>query len=116
MLVQARQIARFLCSHPLTRDHRFAGFARFCRWQIESRFHREVIVPWVGGVRLAVRRGMTGATGNLYAGLHEFVDMAFTLHFLRPSDLFLDVGANIGSYTLLASGVCRARTIAFEPD
>ena len=34
----------------------------------------------------------------------------------RKSELFLDVGANIGSYTILASGVCRARTIAFEPD
>jgi FkbM family methyltransferase len=28
----------------------------------------------------------------------------------------LDVGANIGSYTLLASGVCKAKTISFEPD
>ena len=58
---------------------------------------------------------MTGATGNIYAGLHEFADMAFTLHFLRPDDLFMDVGANVGSYTLLASGVCKARTISFEP-
>jgi len=111
-----RQIARFLCNHPLTRDHRVAGFARLCRWQIESRLRREVIVPWVNGIRLAARCGMTGATGNIYAGLHEFADMAFTLHFLRPDDLFLDVGANIGSYTLLASGVCKARTISFEPD
>jgi FkbM family methyltransferase len=116
MLVQVQQIARFLCNHPLTRDHRAAGFVRFCRWQIESRLRHEVIVPWIGGIRLAARRGMTGATGNIYAGLHEFADMAFTLHFLRPEDLFLDVGANIGSYTLLASGVCKAKTIAFEPD
>src|SRR6516165_4784725 len=116
MFVQVRQIARFLCNHPLTRDHRVAGFARLCRWQIESRLRREVIVPWVNGIRLAARCGMTGATGNIYAGLHEFADMGFTLHFLRPDDLFLDVGANIGSYTLLASGVCKARTISFEPD
>jgi FkbM family methyltransferase len=116
MFAKVCHIARFLCSHPLTRDNRVAGFARLCRWQIESRFHGEVIVPWVGGIRLAARRGMTGATGNIYAGLHEFADMAFTLHFLRPDDLFLDVGANIGSYTLLASGVCKAKTISFEPD
>jgi len=116
MFGQARQIARFLCNHPLTRDHRAAAFARLCRWQIESRLRREVVVPWIGGIRLAARRGMTGATGNIYVGLHEFADMAFTLHFLRPNDLFLDVGANVGSYTLLASGVCRAKTISFEPD
>lgn len=59
---------------------------------------------------------MTGATGNIYCGLHEFVDMAFVLHLLRPGDLFVDVGANVGSYTVLASAVCGAETIAIEPD
>lgn len=58
---------------------------------------------------------MTGATGNIYCGLHEFEDMSFLLHFLRSEDLFVDVGANIGSYTILASGHIGCRTIAFEP-
>src|SRR5262249_13208614 len=52
----------------------------------------------------------------IYAGLHEFADMAFALHFLRAGDLFADGGANIGSYTVLASGVVGCRTVAFEPD
>ncbi len=73
-------------------------------------------MPWIGGQRLIVRRGMTGATGNLYFGLHEFMSMGFVLHFLREGDLFLDAGANIGSYTLLASGICRATTLAIEAD
>jgi FkbM family methyltransferase len=34
---------------------------------------------------------------------------------LRPGDWFADVGANIGSYTLLASAQTGAYTIAFEP-
>jgi FkbM family methyltransferase len=59
---------------------------------------------------------MTGATGNIYVGLHEFPDMMFLLHFLKTADLFLDIGANVGTYSVLASGVCRARTLAFEPD
>jgi hypothetical protein len=54
-------------------------------------------------------------TGNLYAGLHEFSEMGFLLHLLRQNDLFVDVGANLGSYTVLASAVCQARNIAFEP-
>lgn len=62
------------------------------------------------------RRGMTGATGNIYYGLHEFQEMAFLLHLLRPDDYFVDVGANVGSYTILASGVCGARSVSFEPD
>ena len=42
--------------------------------------------------------------------------MGFLLHLLRANDLFLDIGANIGSYTILAATACRARVIAFEPD
>src|SRR4029077_6652553 len=71
---------------------------------------------WIAGQHLAVRGGMTGATGNIYVGLNEFVDMMLPLHFLREGDLFLDIGANVGSYTVLASGICRAVTWAFEPD
>lgn len=110
------RVGRFLAAHPLTRDQKLRAFGRFIRWQIASRVRGELVVPWIEGTRLAVRRSMTGATGNIYAGLHEFADMAFVLHLLRQGDLFADVGANVGSYTVLASGVRRARSIAFEPD
>lgn len=65
---------------------------------------------------MVIRRGMKGATGNIYCGLHEFFDMMVLLHLLRPGDLFLDIGANVGTYSVLASGVCGAETYAFEPD
>jgi FkbM family methyltransferase len=72
-------------------------------------------MPFVGSTLLLVEPGLTGATGNVYVGLHEFEDMSFVLHCLREGDLFLDVGANVGTYTLLASGVRGADTIALEP-
>lgn len=106
----------FITRHPLTRDRPLAALARFGRWQVESRLKREVEFQWIEGSKLLVRNGMTGATGNIYCGLHEFADMGFVLHLLRPGDLFVDVGANIGSYTVLASAVCGAETIAVEPD
>lgn len=59
---------------------------------------------------------MTGATGNIYCGLHEFHDMALLLHFFSEVDgNFLDIGANVGSYTVLASKVGKAKSIAVEP-
>ena len=103
-------------SHPLTCDAPLSAWARFASWQLRSRLQDEILFHWIGGQMLAVQRGMPGATGNIYFGLHEFTDMMFAIHFLRKDDLFLDVGANVGSYTVLASGVCRARTWAFEPD
>jgi len=72
-------------------------------------------MPFIEDSVLVVEPGMTGATGNIYCGLHEFVDMAFVLHVLRPDDLFLDVGANIGSYTVLAAKVARAHCLSLEP-
>jgi len=41
--------------------------------------------------------------------------MAYALHVLRPGDLFVDVGANIGSYTLLVCMEKKCRGICFEP-
>jgi FkbM family methyltransferase len=107
---------RSFATHPLTCDAPMSAWARFTMWQLRCRLKDEILFQWIGGQRLAVKRGMTGATGNIYLVLHEFADMMLPLHFLREDDLFLDVGANVGSYTVLASGVCRAKTWAFEPD
>lgn len=107
---------RFFSQHPLTHDRQIAAWGRLAWWQVRSRLQGEIIVPWVGGLSLAAHRGMSGATGNIYAGLHEYCDMFFLLHFLRQEDLFFDVGSNIGSYSLLASGICGAESWSFEPD
>lgn len=105
----------FFRSHPLAREQRLRAWARFIRWQLRSRLTDEVAFEWIAGQKLLVRHGMHGATGNIYVGLHEFPDMMMVLHFLREGDLFVDVGANVGTYTVLASGVCRAKSWAFEP-
>jgi FkbM family methyltransferase len=107
----------FIFTHPLSKRHVFRSLFRFLLWQLQSSLSpsRLFIKSFIKPVKIYARKGLTGATGNIYAGLHEFGDMAFLLHFLRPEDVFFDVGANIGSFTLLASGVCKARSIAFEP-
>jgi len=74
-----------------------------------------MVKDYLQGVKFYARKGLTGITGNIYSGLHELDDMAFLLHFLREEDTFFDVGANVGSYTLLASGVCRSASITLEP-
>lgn len=48
-------------------------------------------------------------------GLGEYADMAFCLHALRPEDLFCDVGANAGVYTVLAAAAVGSKVISFEP-
>ncbi len=66
------RLSVFFASHPLTRDARMAAWMRFISWQIRSRLNDEITIPWIGGQRLAVRRGMTGATGNIYTAYTSF--------------------------------------------
>lgn len=73
------------------------------------------VKQFIKPVKFYARKGLVGITGNIYTGLHEFNDMAFLLHFLRADDVFYDIGANVGSYTLLASGVCKSKSVTVEP-
>jgi len=109
-------ILRFIVQHPIGRKHPLRNVADFARWQLASRVAPgPILMDWIGGIRVAVERGMAGITGSLYVGLHEPSEMGFALHLLRPGDLLLDVGANVGSYTLLGGGVAGATVHAFEP-
>ncbi len=106
---------RFITSHPLTRDDRFTALRRYVGWQLGSRMvPGPVCAPFVNGTHLLVTSGMKGATGNVYCGLQEFDDMGLVLHALRAGDLFVDVGANVGTYVVLGAST-GASVIAFEP-
>ncbi|NJO87136.1 MAG: FkbM family methyltransferase [Lewinella sp.] len=106
----------FVVNHPLNRNQPLRAGWDFLRWQLNTRLNPyPVVYPFGARSKLLVAKGMTGATGNIYCGLHEFADMGFLLHFLRPDDFFIDVGANIGSYTILAASEVGARVLSFEP-
>jgi len=109
-------IIKSITSHPLNQANKLAAIIRFIKWQVVVRLNPyPIIYQWTIKSRLIVKRSMTGATGNLYCGMQDFEDMGFLLHFLREEDLFIDVGANIGSYSVLASSHVGADTLAFEP-
>jgi FkbM family methyltransferase len=107
----------FIFSHPLAARHPLKSIIRFMLWQLQTIASPQKlrVKTFVEPVKFYARKGLTGITGNIYVGLHEFTDMAFLLHLLTADDVFFDIGANVGSYTLLASGVRGAKTIALEP-
>jgi FkbM family methyltransferase len=106
-----RQIAR----HPLNAGHEASSIVRWLRWHISSRLALgPVVVPFINSSTLTVETGMASATGNIFWGLSEPEEMGFCLHLLRPGDVFLDVGANVGVFTILALAA-GANAIAVEP-
>src|SRR5579885_1942342 len=110
------RVLKNIWNHPLARSDRARALARYGYWQARCLVsNRDSIVAFVNQSRLSVRKGMHGATFNIYTGLSDFSAMGFLLHLLRPGDLFADVGANVGVYTVLSSAVRGARSIAIEP-
>lgn len=109
-------IFKFIWSHPLASKNRIKAFRNFLCWQILQKLHKiPMIYPLVEESVLLIEKGMAGATGNIYTGLNEFTDMAFVLHTLIKDDLFADIGANIGVYTVLAAKNVGAKVFAVEP-
>jgi FkbM family methyltransferase len=103
--------------HPLNRDAKWKALRTFIRVQLGARMLRgNVCVQFPNDTMLLVPPTMKGAAHYLFPGLAEFDEMSFVMHFLRPGDLFIDVGANLGAFTILAGGVAGARSIAFEPS
>ena len=110
------KIVRYIWKHPMNRGARVAAVGRFVRWQIGTRvLGLPCLIPMGEHGVMVASRGDHGATGNFYCGLHEYPDMLFVLHALEPGDLFLDAGANVGSYTVLAGAVAGADVICCEP-
>jgi FkbM family methyltransferase len=107
---------KYILNHPLNRDQKLSALRRYLQWEIGRRLMPgPMLFHWVNGTRAIVDAGEDSIKGSVFSGLMEFVDMAYVLHVLRPEDVFVDVGANVGSYTLLACGAIGANGFAFEP-
>ena len=113
---ELKSIYKIISRHPLTSHQKGKAFSRFLKWQIAKRLMPyPMIYPFVNDIKIIMDKGLTSATAQYYMGLSEFEEMSFILHFLQKDDLFVDVGANVGCFTLLASGIKAANTIAIEP-
>jgi FkbM family methyltransferase len=108
---------RILFLHPLARRSPVLTVIRWMRWNmLVLRGSGSLAFPFVGRTKIRVTTRNIEARAHICLGLAEFEDMGFVLHAVRPGDLFVDVGAYVGGYTLLASGACGAYVIAIEPD
>jgi FkbM family methyltransferase len=106
----------FILNHPINKNKKFRSLINFFKWQINCKINNfPIIYTFTSNSKLIIYKGMAAATGNYYCGLMEYADMAFLLHFLREDDLFVDIGSNIGTYTILASAEIGAKSISVEP-
>lgn len=107
---------RAIKAHPLTEKSYLRGLYRYLFFNLsQSIIKKPKIYNWVNGLKFYAEKGDAGLVGNIYYELMDYEDSMFLMEYLKPDDIFIDVGANLGHYTMLASGVCRSKTIAIEP-
>jgi FkbM family methyltransferase len=105
-----------ILNHPLNRNRKILALYNLFLRAIVIRLHKYPIVyPFVANTYLVVEKGMSSAELQIYCGLYENIEMLLMMHFLREGDNFIDVGANVGVYSVLASGVSKANSFCFEP-
>lgn len=94
---------------------RIHTFARFFMLQFLFRLKRPKSVLFLGE-EVPFSFTQTGPTSTFYHGVNEPRDMLFLSAILNERYQFIDVGANIGLFTLLASKCNVSKIIAVEPD
>lgn len=78
-------------------------------WQIWRRvIKRSIAVQLPDGSSLICPPWSALASALVVDGFHEYMETVFMLDLLRPDDLVVDVGANIGYYSIIAAHRGRA--------
>jgi FkbM family methyltransferase len=109
---------RSIWKHPANRGKQAEAIARYFWWQSTKRLGRPHFDLPFHGLKLRCHADSHSASAALYfSGLPDYREMQFIRRYLRPGDCFIDVGANVGVYTLLAASIVGpAGTVhAFEP-
>ena len=102
-------------AHPLTRHRPVVAMLRYMRFNIsQSLFPGPRKFKWINDLSFYAQKGDAGIVPNIYYRLFDYEDSMFILNSLNPNDMFVDVGANVGHYTLLAASK-GANVIAIEP-
>jgi FkbM family methyltransferase len=102
--------------HPMSNGRRIRVFNTFLRWEFMRRRGAHdaasdlsvgasiLCPPWLGDSRYYIA-----------LGYHDYSEFSFMLALLREDDLFVDIGAFLGAYSIIAAN--RGATVhAFEPS
>jgi FkbM family methyltransferase len=106
---------REILNNDYTIAQKIHSLYRFVKWQITCKILKKTLAfKYTPNSKLLLINGFQAVTGNYYFGISDLDVMPFLLHLLRPNDLFIDMGANGGAYTVLASAEKGAYTVAIE--
>ena len=106
-----------ICFHPLNKKKKVLALLKYIYLSFILYFiNKSITVNWINNSKLKIEKTDKSLKANIFlGGLQEYNEMMFLLYYLTPKKHFYDIGANQGSYTILASKVVGAKTFSFEP-
>jgi FkbM family methyltransferase len=112
---QAKKVLEFVWTHPANAQARPRGIARALAFQVRGRMGRRSQTTVGNSARMWVELHSTAASKALYANPPDWREMQAWRLMLKPGDLFVDAGCNVGTYALWAAD-CGADVVAVEPS
>ncbi len=92
------------------------GLVRHAHWQLRKVFNWFPFEQALAGSRIVASHRNCAVSALINSqGLYDYNNMRLLQWLLRDGGTFFDIGANIGSYALVASELPHARVFAFEP-
>jgi FkbM family methyltransferase len=111
----ARNVVKFVWTHPANQEEKVRALLRAAGFQARARvLGQRTLAPLGSGSSIWADLHRTAAAKVVYANPPDYPEMIAWKRALRPGDLFVDVGANVGSYAIWA-GDLGAEVIALEP-
>lgn len=112
-----RLVTRSVWSNPGNAGRRLRRSCAAVGWQLRKRLiGRPRLLRLANGVRFCAYPDCVVSSALIYADWPEFMELMFLRRFLRPGELVLDVGANVGHISLLLADVVGAENlVCFEP-
>lgn len=112
-------ILGYIWSHPANSGRELRAIVRALLWQLRKRLMPKPLdIRVFGGLILRCYPDSPSASLVIYCDESpDYHEMHFMRRYLRAGDNVLDVGANIGVYSLLAASLVghNGRVLAFEP-
>lgn len=106
---------QYIWYHPANHGRRMAALASAARFQIRGRvFGRRTLTGLGARSLIWAELHRTAGSRVVYANPPDYPEMLIWARTLEPGGLFVDIGANIGIYTIWA-GELGTRVLAVEP-
>lgn len=104
-------------NHPVNRQNKVRSVSRILWWKANQLFfHLPSIVEVAPGIKCICYPASSFGGLVVYTKLPEFKELEFLKDVLNKNDIFLDIGANIGIFSLVAaSKITSGKIYAFEP-